>query len=166
MKTTRPSHAIFHTTPIMILLLLFGTAMIMAGCAKEPAPETDPPATETVQPVTLDPIAHGRVTYEQYCMGCHGEDGGGAGELLTDLESLPANLTRLTIRNDGSFPVDLIYETIDGRKDVEAHGSREMPVWGNIWSEQDGTPMQEEVVQQRINELIEYIRSVQEEEEE
>ena len=53
-------------------------------------------------------------------------------------------------------------QTIDGRKDVEAHGSREMPVWGNIWGEESGAPVADDVVEKRINELVEYIRSIQE----
>jgi hypothetical protein len=28
------------------------------------------------------------------------------------------------------FPVHAIYEAIDGRKAIKAHGSREMPIWG------------------------------------
>jgi hypothetical protein len=28
------------------------------------------------------------------------------------------------------FPLNAIYETIDGRKLVNAHGTREMPIWG------------------------------------
>jgi hypothetical protein len=36
-----------------------------------------------------------------------------------------------------------------------------MPVWGNIWTERDGEPIPEEEVQARINELVEYIRTLQ-----
>ena len=42
----------------------------------------------------------------------------------------PADLTTLAQRNGGWFPFARVYEVIDGRRLVKAHGSREMPVWG------------------------------------
>ena len=137
-------------------LLFAGSVVMLTGCGGEQA---EPAAEE--QQASMDPIASGKASYETYCQGCHGEDGKGAGELGTDLATSPANLTQLTARY-GSFPVDSIYQTIDGRKDVEAHGSREMPVWGNIWGEEGGEPVADDVIEHRINELIEYIRSIQE----
>ena len=137
--------------------LLLGGFMIMAGCAEEQAQ----PAEETQQ-ASIDPIAGGKASYEQYCQGCHGADGKGHGEIEADLATPPPDLTQLAARYAGNFPVDSVFQTIDGIKEVEAHGTREMPVWGNIWGEQDGTPVQREVVERRINELVEYIRSIQE----
>ena len=40
------------------------------------------------------------------------------------------DLTVLSQNNKGIFPFDRVYQIIDGRKEVKAHGSREMPVWG------------------------------------
>ena len=140
---------------LCMALLFVGSVVMLTGCAEEQA---RPAADE--QEVTMDPIASGKVSYEQYCQGCHGADGKGTGEIGADLAGSPADLTQLTARY-GSFPVDSVYQAIDGRKDVEAHGSREMPVWGNIWGEEGGAPVADEVVGQRINELVEYIRSIQ-----
>ena len=63
-------------------------------------------------------------------MACHGLDGNGKGPLSAELKSQPADLTILAKRNDGVFPVNAIYEVIDGRKAIKAHGTREMPIWG------------------------------------
>jgi hypothetical protein len=40
------------------------------------------------------------------------------------------NLTTLSKNNGGVFPFARVYQTIDGREQVQAHGTREMPVWG------------------------------------
>jgi hypothetical protein len=46
------------------------------------------------------------------------------------LNKAPADLTRLSQNNGGVFPFAKVYQTIDGREEVAAHGTREMPVWG------------------------------------
>ncbi len=154
---TRP-HAQMHPVTVFLCmaLLLAGSVVMLAGCAEEQAQ----PAAEEPQ-ASIDPIASGKASYEKFCQGCHGEDGKGTGELGTDLATAPADLTQLSARY-GSFPVDSVYQAIDGRKDVEAHGPREMPVWGNIWGEEGGEPVADDIIEKRINELVEYIRSIQE----
>jgi hypothetical protein len=62
---------------------------------------------------------------------CHGIDGEGKGPLSTQLKVQPADLTVLTKKNNGVFPFEAVYEVIDGRKEVAAHGTRDMPIWGN-----------------------------------
>ena len=56
--------------------------------------------------------------------------------LALSLIVLPANLTVLTKKNNGVFPFEAVYEVIDGRKEVTAHGTREMPVWGRRYMEE------------------------------
>ncbi len=72
----------------------------------------------------------GQVEYLSSCAACHGVDGKGNGPLSVALVSTPADLTVLARKNNGVFPLNAIYEIIDGRKSVNAHGNREMPVWG------------------------------------
>jgi hypothetical protein len=36
----------------------------------------------------------------------------------------------LSKNNNGVFPLNAVYEVIDGRKSIKAHGTREMPIWG------------------------------------
>ena len=154
-RTNRPPGAAL----LVALLLLTGSFAMMAGCAQEYTPQTtDTPQAEAEQ---SDPIASGKASYDQYCMSCHGTDGKGTGELATALETPPADLTLLRNNNEGAFPQDAIFQMIEGNADVEAHGSRQMPVWGNIWGEDGGEPVADEIVEQRINELVEYIRSIQ-----
>lgn len=130
--------------------------LALTACAR---PQEDEGGATTTG--ATDPVARGRMTYEASCMSCHGASGQGDGEVASELETRPADLTRISLNHGGSFPVDAVYQMIDGRREVEAHGSREMPVWGNVWNERDGAPIPEEEVQARINELVEYIRTLQ-----
>ena len=152
----RPHAQIHLGTVLLCVALMMGSLVMMTGCAEKSAqPAAAPQAPR-------DPIASGRASYKQYCESCHGPDGKGTGEVGVELTASPADLTQLKARYNGTFPVDSVYQAIDGRKDVEAHGTREMPVWGNIWGEEGGGPVPDEVVTKRINELVEYIRSIQE----
>jgi mono/diheme cytochrome c family protein len=72
----------------------------------------------------------GKIEYSSGCSVCHGTDGKGAGPLAAELKTKPANLTMLAKRNGGVFPLNTVYETIDGRRPIASHGTREMPVWG------------------------------------
>ena len=55
-----------------------------------------------------------------------------------------------------------IAATIDGRAQVRAHGSREMPIWGERFSEQvGGGSLGEEVVRGNLLILIQYLQSIQ-----
>lgn len=149
----------FYTSALgFMALMLMGSLFLMTGCSET----QDQQEAQVQQASQADPIVNGRTSYESYCLSCHGDDGKGNGEVTGDLATLPADLTQLTALNNGAFPVEKIYLTIDGRRELEAHGTREMPVWGNIWSESGGEPVNEEVVERRINELIEYLRTIQE----
>src|SRR6516165_3385346 len=72
----------------------------------------------------------GKAEYQSSCAACHGADGKGKGPLSGVLKSTPQDLTVLAKKNNGVFPINAVYEMIDGRKAVEAHGTREMPIWG------------------------------------
>ena len=72
----------------------------------------------------------GKLEYLSSCAACHGEDGKGNGVLASVLKVPPADLTTLSRRNDGHFPLAAVTEIIDGRTLIAAHGTREMPIWG------------------------------------
>ncbi len=50
----------------------------------------------------------------------------------------------------------------DGGSGLESHGTRNMPVWGNIWTDTEGGADADQAVAEQISELIEFIRSIQE----
>ena len=73
----------------------------------------------------------GKSEYQSSCAACHGEDGKGNGPVSSQLKVPPSDLTVLAKKNNGVFPVKSVYEVIDGRQAVLAHGTRDMPIWGN-----------------------------------
>ncbi|EKV32300.1 cytochrome c family protein, putative [Caenispirillum salinarum AK4] len=81
-----------------------------------------------------DQGALGKRVYGTHCAVCHGTDGTGTGPYAELLTTALPDLTRLSARNDGVFPHERIRQVIDGRADVGAHGSRDMPIWGEAFS--------------------------------
>jgi mono/diheme cytochrome c family protein len=75
-------------------------------------------------------VSAAQAAYHRYCASCHGMEGKGNGPVAHALKSPPADLTQLSKNNNGTFPRQRVYDTIDGRYEVRAHGPRDMPVWG------------------------------------
>ncbi len=105
--------------------------------------------------------ASGRVTFQRYCASCHGAGAKGDGRLASIIKVPVADLTTLAERNQGEFPSDRVRQFIDGRKDVVAHGLREMPVWGDALQHPDQPGDQEKIAQDKIDQLVEYLKSLQ-----
>lgn len=99
----------------------------------------------------------GEQEYTSFCATCHGSDGKGKGPKANQLSATPTNLTLLSKVNGGSFPETAVYNIIDGRRVGDFHG-QEMPIWGERFKE---TEDNEEVVDERISNLIEYLKSIQ-----
>ena len=101
----------------------------------------------------------GKMEYQASCASCHGTDGKGTGPVAPSLAKKPADLTTLAKQNNGVFPFERIYETIDGRIEVKSHGTREMPVFGYVlWPLYEP----ESVMRSRILAVIDYIYRIQE----
>jgi mono/diheme cytochrome c family protein len=108
----------------------------------------------------------GQREFQANCANCHGMNGKGGGPYVEFLQKSPSDLTQLAKRNGGVFPINRIFETIEGAN-VPSHGSRDMPIWGSIYrtkaaeyfGEVDYNP--ESYVRARILALIEYIDSLQ-----
>jgi mono/diheme cytochrome c family protein len=110
-------------------------------------------------------MSYGQAEYLNSCAVCHGVDGKGNGPLRDLLMKRPADLTRLSKRNGGTFPYSRVFATIDGRYAVPSHGDREMPVWGREFLEEDaktyGPSGGEVVTTERIHNLAGYIERLQ-----
>jgi mono/diheme cytochrome c family protein len=119
-------------------------------------------------PVRAQDIGVWKDEYVRYCASCHGLTGKGDGPVAAILKTPPTDLSRLSAANNGVFPVTRVYEIIDGRANVTAHGSRDMPVWGNMYRSQltyPGSPVtpenMESLIRVRILGLIEYLQTLQ-----
>lgn len=105
----------------------------------------------------------GKLEYEANCASCHGVKGKGDGPLKSFLSKGPSDITTLTKRNGGVFPINRVYEVIDGREEVKAHGPREMPVWGRdyIYKAEDDLRDPEVYVRYKTLSLIDYVYRLQ-----
>jgi mono/diheme cytochrome c family protein len=114
----------------------------------------------------------GKFEYLNSCASCHGPSGKGDGPVARALNRSPADLTKLSEKNKGVFPFSRTYEVIDGRFEVEVHGKRDMPVWGEVYKPgwNSGTSavppfvskeLAESIVRGRILALVEYISTLQ-----
>ena len=161
------THALSHRLVVLLLVALLATSSLaLVGCMETestsgPTGTMDMPAEAAEASAEVDFVADGRTMYMAYCANCHGPEGQGDGPVAEMLTVPPPDLTRIRARHGGSFPVDDLYTMIDGREEVPAHGTREMPIWGNAWRTVEGAPQTEETVRERINLLIEYLRSIQ-----
>jgi mono/diheme cytochrome c family protein len=123
------------------------------------------PAPAWAQEPKVDPVLAelGADAFARYCASCHGTDGKGSGPAAQALRTPPADLTGIAARRGGEFPAGEIGRFIDGRFAPAAHGSREMPVWGERFGERvPDAGVSEEVTRGNIAVLIEYLKSIQE----
>jgi mono/diheme cytochrome c family protein len=139
------------TTPILAALLLCAPTRTQA---QEPA---EHPGFLAIK---------GRATFMSFCASCHGPKADGKGNIAQYLTTKPTDLTQIAKQQEGKFPGELIGQVISGPEKVRGHGTREMPIWGNVFQSllasdtaRDETP--EERANRKIRELTAYLESVQ-----
>jgi mono/diheme cytochrome c family protein len=109
----------------------------------------------------------GKREYDASCANCHGRDGKGGGSFAQMLKVSIPDLTTLSKRNGDVFPIARAYNVIDGREEVKAHGTREMPIWGSRLTlvaapQYDDYPYDAEAfVRARILAVIDYLYRLQ-----
>jgi mono/diheme cytochrome c family protein len=101
----------------------------------------------------------GGVIYERYCGACHGTSGEGDGALAKDLRVPPTDLTLLAKKKGGVFPYVDVVRSIDGRRSARAHGTPDMPVWGEVLQKSGGTDAPD--VDTAVARIAHYIWSIQ-----
>lgn len=104
----------------------------------------------------------GRDYYVEACASCHGMDGRGEGPVAPSLAVKPPDLTTMAARRKGKYPYEELASYIDGRKAIAAHGSREMPVWGERFAEEyPKDPQQDRIIHGKVLMLLVYLESIQ-----
>jgi mono/diheme cytochrome c family protein len=126
--------------------------------------------------VQAESVDVGKAEFQSSCASCHGMDGKGKGPVSEQLRVPPPDLTVLARNNNGVFPANAIYEIIYGSKTVPAHGTREMPIWGERFNPLMNLPhivdptydalnpsreLREVVVRTRILAVIDYLSRIQ-----
>jgi len=118
----------------------------------------------------------GKFEYQVGCAACHGIEGKGMGPVAVLFGVPPPDLTVLAKKNNGVFPFNFVYEVIDGRKVIIAHGTRDMPIWGNRYMPNPNRAANpnasdlfvnpsydpETIVRMRILAVIDYLNRIQE----
>jgi mono/diheme cytochrome c family protein len=116
-------------------------------------------------------VDYGKAEYYSNCAVCHGLSGKGEGSFGEVLKAAMPDLTTIAKRNGGNFPVERVMMNIDGRATPRAHGTSEMPIWGNDYSLKgtaqlrsitDYSPVDvESYIRARILALIDYLYRLQ-----
>jgi len=116
--------------------------------AQANGPPPDPQMLET-----------GRSLFTTYCASCHGVTGVGNGPAAMSMRRTVPDVTGLAMANGGVFPSDRVGRIIDGRE-VESHGDRDMPVWGDAFKAVPGGHSND-AVGGRIRAILGYLQSIQ-----
>jgi mono/diheme cytochrome c family protein len=102
----------------------------------------------------------GSSLFRTYCASCHGTSARGDGPLAEAFKRRPPDLTAITVRHRGTFPKDLIFATIDGRRKLQGHGGPDMPVWGDAFRRSTDVA-DEAAVRRRIQALVDFLETIQ-----
>lgn len=127
------------------------TALALPALAQEPAIQRVPPRYTSP--------ASGPEMYLAYCASCHGAKGLGDGAVAAHLKSAVPDLTTLAKQNKGVFPRAQVLKVIQGEASHQAHGLKDMPVWGPVFLSLNNG--QEPVVRIRVSNLANHIESLQ-----
>jgi mono/diheme cytochrome c family protein len=139
---------------IWVLFCIVLSSTLLAGAAAR----NQTPSDSEKEFQNLIRSVEGPDLFRAYCASCHGKDGKGNGPAASALKATVPDLTLISKRNGGKFPVERIRRIIMGEGMIASHGSREMPVWGPIFhqveSDVDRGPV-------RLENLVKYLESIQ-----
>jgi mono/diheme cytochrome c family protein len=133
------------------LVTMLGLAGLLAAAA---AAQTK---INNVVPKDVSPV-NGKAMFMEYCAACHGPEGKGNGPAAPALKKAPADLTQLSTHNNGKFPDVRVSRYIEGVDTVQAHGTRDMPVWGDIFKSLNANSAAPTM---RVSNLTAYVKSIQ-----
>lgn len=135
---------------LRLTLLAAAGALALAGPAA---------AQQSVKREPIKQIAtvSGAASFKEYCTVCHGTSGTGDGPAAKALKTPPADLTQIAKRNGGKFPALAVRMAISGDTAVAAHGTRDMPMWGQVFHETEG----DSTSTLRVKNLVDYLEALQ-----
>ncbi|MGA7554508.1 MAG: cytochrome c [Candidatus Acidiferrales bacterium] len=132
---------------------------VVAGTAANTLADSQPaqqsPTSE--KPRALIRSVEGADLYREYCASCHGKNGKGDGPVARS-KGHGARLDGDREEEWGKFPTARVRRIIEGEGMIASHGTREMPVWGPIFSQVEADVDREPV---RIENLLKYLESIQ-----
>ena len=131
--------------------ILAATLTVLCAAAGRPA-GPQPPKVEG-----------GKTIFQTICASCHGADARGGGPVAESLKTKPPDLRRIAQRRGGTFPEGEVAGFIDGRTRTPAHGTSEMPVWGDRLARAVKDEKEREGrVARNVEMLVAYLKTIQE----
>ena len=113
------------------------------------------------RPAGKDDVRAGQKYFMRYCASCHGVSGTGDGPVAKSLSKPPGNLRLLSDKFGSPLPAAKLADLIDGRDAVRAHGTAEMPVWGErLYSTGEGE-RGELGISEVIGKIVAYLDTIQ-----
>jgi mono/diheme cytochrome c family protein len=116
-------------------------------------------------PAAAADMGRGAELFAGHCAACHGAEARGGGPMAEILAVAPPDLTALTARAGGTFPLEQVVRSIDGRTMVLAHGGP-MPLFGMILGGEpavidaaDGTPV---ITKAAVIDIAAWLETIQE----
>jgi len=145
----------------MRLVLLALPLVAIAGCRSVSGSERAEAPPAAAAPAGA--VESGTDLYLQYCASCHGVGAHGDGPTAETLRKPPSDLTRLSARWGAPLDKERLATFIDGRDAPRAHGTPEMPVWGErlYAGERAHSPAREAARRGTILLILEYLETLQ-----
>ena len=135
-------------TIVIIPLTILATGLLLAE---------NPPVIKQI-PLKQTSPADGQQMYATYCAVCHGATGKGDGPAAPALKKSPGDITKLAANNHGKFPEEKVAVSITGHRGIAAHGSTDMPIWGDLFKSLGSDAS---ITKLRVANLTDYLKSIQ-----
>jgi mono/diheme cytochrome c family protein len=133
-------------------------AAILAAPSLAGQTQAPPPTGGIARSPLIIKSLDGRDLYDFYCASCHGKTGRGDGPEAKKLKAAPPDLTALSAANGGQFPKDRVQTVLTGDRPSASHGTKEMPVWGEVFKFLDPSDQRAKT---RVANLVAYLESFQ-----
>jgi mono/diheme cytochrome c family protein len=137
----------FGTIAIIILTILAASLVLAQNT----------PVIKQVPLQQTSPVS-GQEMFSTYCAVCHGANAKGDGPAVAALKKSPGDITKLALHNHGKFPDERVSMSITGSSGIAAHGSNEMPIWGDLFRSINSDRA---LTRLRIANLTDYLKSIQ-----
>ncbi len=137
---------------------LLGMALVFTLSSFMPGTAETPPAPKLPEETHLISSLGGGDLYQAYCAVCHGKSAKGDGPMAQVLKTPPADLTHIAMRNGGRFPRQHVEQILSGENAEPGHGTREMPLWGPIFSQ---IAWDQDLGRVRIDNVAKYLEQIQ-----
>lgn len=138
---------------LIVIAFAFMSAVPAMAQTSQPAPTVKRDFARQI------PSVEGKDSYHAYCAVCHGVDLKGHGPAAPAMKVPPTDLTTYAKRHGGKFSDSDMRMVIEGETGVVAHGSGEMPIWGDVFR---ALTHDRDMRELRMANLIQYLKQMQE----